>query len=183
MSLSINVYSKRGFRRLATSRNIAAKLSDNELGSTGSRYSSTPFQCGKGILSSSYIPHDRTDAYKAPIFSGFLDSTPPVGNKTFSFLPLSFTSPTVSTVLPSSAILDGDLPAPQCWPRIWCWWFTVLFSSTLLFLLLLSFMFSCFTWIENGNETGVPYEFFGCFLCSLWNHHLQPNLFSKESNN
>ena len=98
------------------------------------------------------------DAYKAFIFSGFLTSPPPAGNTTFSFLLLSFPSPTVSSVLLSSEVFDGDLPAPQCWPGIWCWWITVFFSFPLLFLLTLSFMLSFFTWIKTGNETGSPYD-------------------------
>ena len=164
MSLSINVISTRKFRRLATSWNKVAKLADNELGSTGSQYPSTPFQSGKGMSSSSSAPYDRMDAYKASIFYGFMASPPPVGNTTLPFLLLSFSSPTVSTVLPSSVILDGDLPATQFWPGIWRWRITVFFSSTLLFLLLMSFMLSCFTWIGNGNETGIPSDFLGYSL-------------------
>ena len=61
------------------------------------------------MLSSSYIPHDRTDAYKASVFTGFVASPPPVGNTAFSFLLLSFFFLYVSTVLPSSAILDRNL--------------------------------------------------------------------------
>ena len=57
------------------------------------------------------VPHDRTDAYKASTFSGFVASPPPVG--TFSFLLLYFPYTTVSTLLTSSAILDGEMPAPQ----------------------------------------------------------------------
>ena len=73
----------------------------NELGSTGYRYSSNPFQYGKGMVSSSSVPHDRTDAYKASIFSGFVASPPPVGSTTFSFLLLSFPSPYVSVLFTS----------------------------------------------------------------------------------
>ena len=62
----------------------------------------------------------------------------------------------MSTVLPSSVILDGDLPTPQCWPRIWRWLIIIFFSFNLLFLLLLSFMFYCFPCIGTVNETGSP---------------------------
>ena len=160
MSLSITVCYTWEFRRLATSRNTAANLADNELGPTGFWYSSTPFQSRKGMSYSSSVPHDRTDEYKSSIFSGFAASPPSVGNTNFSFILLLFSSPTVSTVFTSSEILDGDLPAPQCWPGIWCWWDTVFFSSTLLFLIL----FSCFPWIENGNETESPYGILGASL-------------------
>ena len=54
MSLSITVCSTLDFRRLATSGNTATKLADNELGSTGYWYPSTPFQYGKGMLSPSW---------------------------------------------------------------------------------------------------------------------------------
>ena len=131
-------------------------MADNKLGSTGSRYSSTPFKSGKGMSSYYSEPHDHTDTYKASIFYGFVAPPPPVRNTNFSFFLLSFYSPTFSTILPSFANLDGDLPEPQFWPGIWRWWVTVFFSSTLLFLLLLSFVFYCFTWIENGDETGIP---------------------------
>ena len=165
--LSITVRYTWEFRRLSTSWKIAVKLADNELGSTGSRYSSTPFQSGKGIPSSYCMPHDRMDAYKASIFPGFLASPPPVGNTTFSFLLLFPPSPTVSTVLPSSAIFYGDLPAPQFWPGIWRWWITVFYSSTLLFLILLYFVFSCFPWIGNDNETVSPSDLLGDSLALL----------------
>ena len=113
MSFSITVRSKQEFRRIATSGNTAAKLADNSLGSTGYRYSSTTFHYGKGVPSSFSVPHDRTNAYKASIFSGFLASPSLFSNTNFSFLLLLFSSPTVSTVLPSSEILDSDLPVPQ----------------------------------------------------------------------
>ena len=51
--------------RLVTYGNTAVNLVDNELGSTGSRYSSTNFQSRKGMSYSSYVPHNCTDAYKA----------------------------------------------------------------------------------------------------------------------
>ena len=66
----------------------------------------------------SSVPHGGTDAYKPSIFSGFVASPPRVGNITFSFLLLSFSSLYLSTVLNFSVILGGDLPAPQCWPGI-----------------------------------------------------------------
>ena len=161
MSLSITIYSTREFRRLSTSGKIVAKLADNDLVSTGSQYSSTNFQSGKGMSPSSSLPHDLTDAYKASIFSGFMASPPPVGNNTLSFLILYFSSLSVSSVLTSSVILDGDLPAPQCWPGIWRWCITVFFIYTLLLLLILSFIFYCFPWIETGNETGSPSDVLG----------------------
>ena len=121
------------------------------------------------MLSSSSVTHDRTDAYKSSIFSGCLDSPPPAGNNTFYFLLLSFSSPNVSTVLPSSAIFDGDLPVPQCWPGIWRWWITVFFSSTLMFLLLLYFILSYFPWIDNGNGTVSPSDVLGDSLALFGN--------------
>ena len=71
----------------------------------------------------------------------------------------------METDFPSSVIFDGYLPATQCCPGIWRWCINAFFSSTLLFLLLLSFIFSCFTWIENGNETGSPS---GVLVASLY---------------
>ena len=111
-----------------------------------------------------YITYDRTDAYKASIFTGFVDSPPPVGNTAFSFLLLSFFSLSLSTVFPSSAILDGDLPVIQCWPGIWRWWINVLFSSTQILLMPLSFMFSVFHCIDTGTETGSPSDVLGASL-------------------
>ena len=84
----ITVRSMPEFRRLSTSGNTSAKFDDNELGFTGSRHSPTPFQSGKGISSSSSVPYNRTDAYKASIFSGFVASPPPVGNTTVFSPPL-----------------------------------------------------------------------------------------------
>ena len=156
MSLSITVCYTQEFRRLATSGNTAAKLADNEVGPRESWYSPTPFQVGKCMSSSSYLPHDCTYAYKASIFSGFVDSPPPVGNTIFYFILLSFYSLYVSTVMPSSVILDGDLPVSQWWSGIWCWRITAFFSSTLIFLLLLSFMFSCFHCIDNEKNYRNP---------------------------
>ena len=75
-----------------------------------------------------------------------------------------FTSFSVSTILNSSVILDGNLTLPQCWPGILHWCITVFFSSTLLLLPPLSSMLSCFTWTKTGNETGSPYNVLGDFL-------------------
>ena len=77
----------------------------------------------------------------------------------FSFPPLS-----VSTVLISSVILDGDLTAPQCRTGIRRWRITLFCSSTLLFLLPLTFMLSCFSWITTGKESGSPYDVLGASL-------------------
>ena len=167
MSLSITVRSTREWRSLVASGNTAAKLADNKVGSTGSWYSSTPFQIGKGMLSYSSMPCERKNAYKASIFSGFVVSPPPVRNTPLSFLILSFSSPYVSTVLPSSEILDGDLPPPHFWPGILRWCITVLFSSTVLFLMYISFMISCFPYIYTNNETVAPSDVLGDSL-SLW---------------
>ena len=93
-----------------------------------------------------------------------MDSPPTVGNTTLYLILLYFSSPSVSTVVPSYIILDIDLPAPQWWPGIWRLWITVLLSFTLIFLLPLSFMFSCFTWIETGNENGSPSDVLGVYL-------------------
>ena len=164
ISLSITVHSTRYFRRLATSGNTAANLDDNELGSTESWYSSTPFQYGKIMSPYSSVPHACTDAYKASIFSGFVASHPPVGNVTFCFFFHLIFLPVCVHPLKFSAILDCDLSAPQCWPIIRHWWINVLFGSTLLLLMLLSFVLSCLPWIKTGNETGSPSGFWGDFL-------------------
>ena len=119
MSVSIIVHSTRQFRSLPTSGNKAAKLADNEVGSTGSWFSSTPFHVLKGMLSSFLVPHYHTDAYKDSIFSGIVASPPPVVNTPLYFLILYFSSLSVSTVLPYYNILDVDLPVSQCWPGIW----------------------------------------------------------------
>ena len=66
----------------------------------------------------SSVTHDRTDAYKASAFSGFVASPPPVGNVTFYFLIIYFSSLSMSTVFNSSVILDSDLHTPQLWPGI-----------------------------------------------------------------
>ena len=87
------------------SGSTAAKSSDNEVGSTGSRYSLTPFQNVKCMSSYSSIPHDLTDAYKASIFSRFVVSPPPVGNATFLF----FSSPFTPCLYPPSFL------PPQFW--------------------------------------------------------------------
>ena len=168
MSFSITIHYIQEFRRLPTSVNTNAKLADDEVGSTGYRYSSTPFQDVKVMALSSSVPHDRTYAYKASIFSGFLASYPPVGNTAFSFLILSLSLLSVSTVLPSSVILYGDLSASHFWNRIWRWWIPLFFSPTLLFLLLLSFMFSCFSLIENDKKTGSLSDVLGSSLDLCW---------------
>ena len=164
ISFSINVCYTQEFRRLATSGNTVTTLAYNEVGSTGSWYSSTPLQVVKCVLSSSSVPHDRTDAHTLSIFSGFVDSPPPVRKTTLSFLLLHFSSPSVSNFLPSSTIFDDDLPAPQCWPGIWSLWITVFFSSTLILLITLSFMWLCFSWIATDNETGSPSDVLGASL-------------------
>ena len=101
MSLSITFRSIQEFRRLTTSGNTSTKLVDNELWSTGSCYSSTTFQSGKGMSSSFSITHDRTDAYKGSIFDGFVASPPTVGNTTLYFILLSYTPPPPKMYLPS----------------------------------------------------------------------------------
>ena len=111
------------------------------------------------MLSYSSVPHYRKDAYKSSIFSRFVDYPPPVENIIFYYLLLSFSSLSMSTILTSSAILDGDLPLPQFCSEIWSWWITVFFSSTVIFLLPLSLMLSCFPCIDNFNETGSPSDF------------------------
>ena len=42
------------------------------------------------MLPYSSVPHDRTDAYKAYKFSGFVDSHPPDGNTSFLFFYYTF---------------------------------------------------------------------------------------------
>ena len=76
ISFSITVFSTQVFRRLSTSSKTESKLSYNEVGSTGSQYSSTPLQYGKVIPSSYYITHDDTDTYKAFIFPVFQPHLP-----------------------------------------------------------------------------------------------------------
>ena len=116
------------------------------------------------MSSSSSIPHDRMYAYKASIFSGFVASSPPIGNTNFYFLLLYFPYLSMSTVFPSSIILDGDLPAPQFWPDILCRWIITFFSSTLIFLLPPYFMFSFFPCIDTGNETRSSSDVLGASL-------------------
>ena len=94
-------------------------------------------------------------AYKASIFSEFVASPPPVGDYVLSFILLSYYSPSLSTVLSYSKILDSGLPAPQCWSGIWIWWITI-FSFTVIFLLHISLILSFVYWIATGNESGSP---------------------------
>ena len=164
LSLSITVPSTRKFRRLATSGNTSAELAINEVGSTGSQYSSTPFHVRKVMLTSSSVPHDCTYVYNPTMKFVFVDSPPPVQNTTLSFLLLTFSSPAVSAVLPYSNFLDCDLPPPQCWPGIRRWWINVFFSSTLLFLMPLYFVLSCFPWIDTDSENGSPSNSLGASL-------------------
>ena len=92
ISLGITVYYSQESSRISTSRKTNAKLADNELGSTVSCYSSTPFQFGKFVSSYSSITHECMGAYRASIFSGFVTSPPLTSNTTMSFLLLFFSS-------------------------------------------------------------------------------------------
>ena len=136
-------------------------MADNKLGSTGSRYSSTPFKSGKGMSSYYSKPHDHTDTYKASIFYGFVAPPPPVRNTNFSFFLLSFYSPTFSTILPSFANLDGDLPEPQCCPGIWHLLITIFFSTTMISLMPLSSVLFCVSVIVTVSETVSPSDALG----------------------
>ena len=60
----------------------------------------------------------------------------------------------MSTFTPYSVILDSVLPAPQCWPGIWRWWITPIFSSILISILPLSSILFCVSGIEAVNENG-----------------------------
>ena len=113
------------------------------------------------MLYSSSVPYDHDNSHKSSIFSGFVASPTPVRNTNLSFLLLSFSYLFVSTVLPPSTIFYSKLHAPQCWPGIWRLWITLLFSSTVLSLLTLSFMLSSISCIVTGNETGSPYDTLG----------------------
>ena len=73
------------FKSLSTSGKNPIKLDVNEVVSTGSQNSSTPFQYVKGMSFYFSVPHDRTDSYKDSIFSDILDSPPPVGNTAVFF--------------------------------------------------------------------------------------------------
>ena len=167
MALSITFHFTLGFRRLYDSGNTAEKLADNEVDSTGSRYSSTPFQSGKGIFSFSSIPHDPTDAYKYSILSVLSASPPPVVNLDVYFLFVSFPYPSGSTAMPSYVILDCFLPAHHFWSGIWCWCIIVFFRSTVLSMMSLSSMLFCVPSIVSINETGSPSEvlFAPLYLC------------------
>ena len=90
MSFSITVYYTFKFSRLATYGNTATKLAVNEVGSTGYHFSSTSFHSGKGIVPSSSILNEHTNAYKTFKFSGLVVSSPPVGYIAVSFILLSF---------------------------------------------------------------------------------------------
>ena len=173
MPLSITVNYTWEFRRLATSRNMAAKLADNEVVSTGSRYSSTIFQSVKGMSSSSSVPHESMDAYNDSIFYRIVASPSYVGNLSIYSLFLSFPSLSVSTILTSSATFDGGLPDPQCWPSIWRWWITVLFSNTILSVITLPSLLFCVSRIFSDVVVLT--------LVSLWNHHIRIELISQNS--
>ena len=90
------------------------------------------------------------------------------------FLLLSFSSPSMSTVMHSSVVLDSGLPVPHYWPDIWCWWITIFFSSTMLFILPLSYILCCVSGIATDNEIGSTSSvlgeylvFFGTIISSL----------------
>ena len=114
------------------------------------------------------------NVYRTYIFYEFLLSPPPVGNTSFCFLHISFYFLSVSTIFPSSAILDSDLPTPNCWSGICRWCITAFFSYNLIFLLPLSFMFYFFSWVNTGNKNGSPsnvlstsLDIFGTIISSL----------------
>ena len=138
MSFSIYVRSTWEFRRLATSRNTTAKLADNDFGSTGSRYSLTPFKSGKGMLTSSSIPRDHMDVY---------------------FLLPSFSSPYVSTILNSFVILDFGLPVYQFLPGIWSWCIIVFLSSSVISMLPLTSVLFLSLGLQLVMKLAVPLMF------------------------
>ena len=93
---------------------------------------------------------------KASIFSVLVASPPPIGNFDVYCLPLYFSSPSMSTNIPSSVILDVFFLAPHCHTGIWSWWITAIFSSSVLSMLSLSSILFCVCGIVTGNETGFP---------------------------
>ena len=151
--MSTTALSTQEFSKLSTSGNTAEKFSDNEIGSTGSGYSSNPLQSVKCVSSYSSVPHDCTDAYKASVFSGLVASPLPIGNIYMQFILLYFSSHSVSRVIPSSVISGDGFTAPQCWPGVCCWWITLFFSSTVTSMLPLSSVLFCISGIVTGNET------------------------------
>ena len=129
MSLIITVCSTQEFRRLATSGNTSAKWDDNAVGLTSYWYSSTPFQGGKYVSSSYFIPQDRMDAHKASIYCGFVHSYPFVSNTALSFLLIYFYSTPVSTILPPYKNCEQ---IPNC-TSVMTWYLTLVYYSVLQF--------------------------------------------------
>ena len=70
----------------------------------------------------------------------------------------------MSTVMTSSVILDGGLPAHQCLPGILHLWITVLISSTVISKMPLSSVLFCVYGIVTGNENISPSDVLGAFL-------------------
>ena len=99
---------------------------------------------------------ERTDAYKVSLFYGLVASPTFVVNIAVYFLLLYSSSLSVSTKIPFYVILDYVLPAPQFRPGIWCWWISVLFNSTMLFIIILSSVLFCFYRIATANDTVSP---------------------------
>ena len=63
----------------------------------------------------------------------------------------------MSTVVPSTIILDGGFPAPHPRPGIWCWWIDILLSYTVLSMLplysVLFYVHGIVTFIETGSPS------------------------------
>ena len=94
----------------------------------------------------------------------FLDLWPRLHLSVIPLFLLSFYLPSVSTLFPSSVILDGDLLAPQYGPGVWQFWISVFFSSTVIFLIPLYLVLFCVSWIATDNETGSPSDVLGASL-------------------
>ena len=127
------------------------------MGSMRSLYLYTTFHFGNDIYSYYYIPQDSNNAQSASIFYGLVASPPPVGN----FLLPPYILLSEPTILPSSLILGGGLPVPQCQTGIWCWWITVSFSSTMLLVTPIPYVlfgvYGIYLRIVTGNETIINY--------------------------
>ena len=80
------------------------------------------------------------------------------------FLLLSFYYPSAPTVISYSIILDGGLPAPQFWTVIFCWWITIFFISTVIYMLPLTSVLFCVSRVVTGNDTGSPSDVLGDYL-------------------
>ena len=150
MSFIITFHSTWVFRRFSTSSNTSSKIYDNEVGPMGSQYSSTTFQYLNGIPSYYSVPHDHTNAYNYSIFSGLVISPPPVVKISMSFFFLSDTFLYVFIIIPYPFNFNIVLTSPWWWHGIWSLWITIYFSSTILYIMLLSYVLFGVSGILSG---------------------------------